>query len=143
MAAPAIIDRFSHSIDDKGRVVLPSAYREMYADGGVLSLRDDHLALYTNEGWAEFVDSLRDLLTAGTISRDRFTVFTSMASSVKPDGQGRISLASHFREFVGLERDAVFCGAGTYLGLYPPATAPGADPVATRAALAELAGLPL
>ena len=37
----------------------------------------------------------------------------------------------------------VFCGAGTYLGLYPPATAPGADPVATRAALAELAGLPL
>ena len=47
-------DQFEHTIDDKGRLVLPAAYREAFVGGGFLTLLGDNAALFTSDGWEKY-----------------------------------------------------------------------------------------
>lgn len=114
-----LIDSFDHAIDGKGRIVLPSAFRDRFAGGAVLSSKSDHLACYTPDAWAEFLEVLRATRREGHLTRTEFNLIAGLSSSVKPDAQGRVMLSSRMRQSVGLEQNVIIQGADDYIAIYP------------------------
>ena len=101
---------FEHSLDDKGRVVLPSGFRSSLADSGVLAKLDDCIGLWTPEEFANVASLLQDKVREGQVSQDALRVFAADAATVKPDSQGRISIPQRLRDHSGLDRELIING---------------------------------
>jgi MraZ protein len=101
---------FEHSLDDKGRVVMPSAFRSDLADGGVLAKLDDCIGLWTPEEFEKVATLLQEKVREGQVSQDALRVFAADAATVRPDSQGRISLPPRLREHSALERELIITG---------------------------------
>ena len=101
---------FEHSLDDKGRVVMPSAFRSDLADGGVLAKLDDCIGLWTPEEFEKVATLLQEKVREGQVSQDALRVFAADAAMVRPDSQGRISLPPRLREHSALERELIITG---------------------------------
>ena len=115
---------YDHTVDPKGRVVVPATFRDDFRNGGHLSLRRDHIALYDPAGWDAFMTRLRELRDSGAISRPRFNQLMALSSPIAPDSQGRFGLPPRLRESAGITSNAVFVGVDDYLAIHSPATAP-------------------
>ncbi|MFP4511896.1 MAG: division/cell wall cluster transcriptional repressor MraZ [Acidimicrobiales bacterium] len=101
---------FEHSLDDKGRVVLPSTFRSALAEGGVLAKLDDCIGLWTPEEFEKVASLLQDKVREGQVSQDALRVFAADAATVRPDSQGRISIPPRLREHSGLDRELIING---------------------------------
>lgn len=107
---------FEHSIDDKGRLSIPSRYREILRQrrerGLVLVdlLFDTCIAAYPAKAWQQIEQSL---LAKGS-SDKRFREYTRLilARTVESpvDGQGRVLIPPQLRERAELRRDVVIVG---------------------------------
>lgn len=104
------VGTFEHSLDDKGRVVLPATFRSYLADRGFVSKLDGCLGLWTPEEFDSVASLLRDRVREGQVGQEALRVFAADAAEVRPDSQGRISLPQRLRDFAGLERDLVING---------------------------------
>ena len=102
---------YEHGLDDKGRMVLPSKMRAHLGESGYLAMLDRCLGLWTQEGFAEVADGMRERMSAGELPMDSFRLFTAYAAEVSPDGQGRIVVPPVLRDYAGLGREAVVVGA--------------------------------
>jgi MraZ protein len=109
-------DQFEHTIDDKGRMVLPAAYRESFVRGGFVVLLGDSAALFTDEGWEKY---RRKLAMSGEFTRRQLQVLYSSASPFVPDAQNRIVLNARVRARAGLGREVVIVGSGSHAAIYP------------------------
>ena len=105
------VGTFEHSLDDKGRVVLPATFRSHLADRGFVSQFDACLGVWTEEGFADVAKRLTEKIREGLAPQDAMRAFSANAAEVKPDSQGRILLPHRLREFAGLDRDVVVIGA--------------------------------
>jgi MraZ protein len=139
-------DTFEHTIDGKGRLVLPASYRSAFDDGGVLTFLGEYAALFTPDGWDTY---RRKLQQAGTFTRLELQYLFSFVSPFRPDGQHRITLSPRLRDKAGIERDVTLVGSGSHVAVYPrevwagieaavEAPAPGADQAALVAKIHEL-----
>jgi MraZ protein len=130
-----LISRFLLTIDDKGRLVLPSAHRGRYEEGAILSPKTDHIAIYEPSEWDHFVEQLRAHRIAGEIDREAFNWITMNAADPRPDSAGRILIPAWMREQMGLEKEVMIGGNHEYLGIYHADYVSTVDPsVASRAA---------
>lgn len=105
------VGTFEHSLDEKGRVVLPAVFRHHLAERGFLSQYDQCLGLWTPEAFEEVARRLTERVRAGEASQLALRAFSANAHEVKPDSQGRIVIPERLREFAGLDRDVVIIGA--------------------------------
>lgn len=105
------VGTFEHSLDDKGRVVLPATFRTALADKGFLSQFDACLGLWTEAGFAEVAQRLTEKIREGAAPQDARRAFAANAHEVRPDGQGRITIPQRLRDFAGLDREVVVIGA--------------------------------
>ena len=105
------VGKFEHSLDEKGRVVLPSTFRVQLVDKGFLSQWDRCLGLWTEEDFFDGADRLTEKVREGATSLYAVRAFAANAHEVKPDSQGRIMLPQRLRDFAGLTRDVVIIGA--------------------------------
>ena len=112
------LGQFEHTIDDKGRLVLPAAYRAALADGGFVSFLGRYPALFTEPGWDKYRRRLED---SGAFSRTQLQYVLSFTSPFRPDSQHRVGLGAKLREVAGLEREVTIVGSGTHAALYPRA----------------------
>ena len=109
------LGEYQHSIDQKGRVILPAKFREELADGMVIAMGlDKCLFVYTPAEWAKLEDSIREM---PLISNQNARAFTrrllSGATKGAPDKQGRVSLPQNLRDFAGISKDVVVIGVGS------------------------------
>ncbi len=105
--------RYNHTIDPKGRLSIPSKYREILGDEFVVSKgMDGCLFLYANEDWKVFEQKLASLPLINEEARQFARFFLSGAMYVTVDKQGRILMPQDLRDFAGLEKDVVLAGAG-------------------------------
>ncbi len=105
------VGTFEHSVDEKGRLVLPALFRHHLADRGFLSQYDQCIGLWTPEGFEAVAARLTERVRAGEASQFALRAFAANAHEVKPDSQGRIMIPERLREFAGLQRDVVIIGA--------------------------------
>jgi MraZ protein len=104
------VGRFEHSLDGKGRLVLPAAFRADLRGGGVLAPWDRCLALWTPQGFDEAAQAMKLKVSSSDQDMDVMRLFFSEARSVEPDGQGRFVIPEEHRALAGLVRDTVVNG---------------------------------
>jgi len=101
---------YNHTIDNKGRSILPSKFRETLGEDFVLTQGlDGCLFVYPNDEWMNFVSQLKSL-PGSKDARQLQRYFMAGAANCEVDKQGRFLIPSKLREQAGLEKDIVFVG---------------------------------
>jgi MraZ protein len=107
------LGQYQHSLDEKGRVILPAKFRGQL-EGGAYMARglDGCVCVYPTDEWERVSNNMRELATRGTQERQAARSFFAGAAEVTPDRQGRVAVPVHLRDFAGLslERDVVVAG---------------------------------
>ena len=113
------------TIDNKGRLAIPTAYRELVARecGNRLVLTyspfdEGCLYLYPMPVWEQVRDQVNRLPRTKAKSRLLQLKLVGAAAFVDPDGSGRISIPASQRSAVGIERKAVLLGMGDKFELW-------------------------
>ena len=112
------VGTYEHSLDGKGRLVLPSKFRVRLPDGGFLSTHANGVALWPPAAFEEMVARLTDQVRAGTTDPDVVLGVTMNAEEVVPDAQGRILLPPRLRELAGLAGDVVVLGVSDHIQIW-------------------------
>ncbi|MBR6470035.1 MAG: division/cell wall cluster transcriptional repressor MraZ [Lachnospiraceae bacterium] len=102
---------YNHTIDAKGRLIIPAKFREELGEAFVITNGNDGcLNIYTWEAWETFLEKLL-LLPGNEDKRKMVRALVSQADSVELDKQGRILIPNTLRERAGLIKDVVLAGA--------------------------------
>ena len=102
---------YNHTIDAKGRLIIPSRFRDLLGEEFVLTRGlDGCLSIYPMDEWAAFEEKLRALPLTNKNARTFSRFFVAGATSCELDKQGRILVPATLREFAGLEKDVVLTG---------------------------------
>ena len=102
------VGTFEHGLDEKGRLILPSAFRDAFATGGYLtkSLEGCLALMGEAEFQAQYEHRMR-LASAGRVARNAARAFMAGSVPIVPDKQGRIAIPAKLREFADLDRTCV------------------------------------
>ena len=113
------MSEYSHTIDAKGRLIIPSKFRETLGDEFVVSKgMDGCLFVYANADWNAFEQKLTSLPLTNKQARQFARFFLAGAASVELDKQGRILLPASLREFAGLDKDVVLVCVGSRIEIW-------------------------
>src|SRR3712207_5749385 len=87
------LGEFQHTLDPKGRVILPSAFREQLKEGLVMTVGlDNCLTVHAVNDWHRVVAGLRSLRSTDRRERSFARMITASAHPETPDRQGRITI---------------------------------------------------
>jgi MraZ protein len=106
------------TIDDKGRLAIPVAYRDLVARAGnrlVVAYNPYEagcLWLYPEAGWEKVRDQVMALPNAKRVHRNLQLKLVGAATPVEPDGNGRVLVPSSHRNAAGIDKKAVLLGMG-------------------------------
>jgi len=116
------VGRFEHTLDAKGRVILPARFRSTFEQGGFLTKhREGCLALWTPGEFQRQMQTMAERSEVGGRSgRNRARVWASTSTEVEVDRQGRMAIPGYLREFAGLESDVLVHGAIDRVELWSP-----------------------
>ena len=112
------------SVDDKGRLAIPTAYRDAVARGGnrlVVTYNPYEsgcLWLYPESAWQQVRDQVNALPNAKRVHRNLQLKLVGAATVVEPDGNGRVTLPPTHRAAAGLDKKAVLLGMGNKFELW-------------------------
>jgi len=105
------LGEYRHSLDAKGRLILPMDFRGPLADGAVIGIGQHNcLVVYTPEEWTRVAEEIRQLSKEGEAQLDGARAFFAGAREVKPDAQGRVPIAPDQRAYASLDREVVVAG---------------------------------
>ncbi|MFO1518099.1 MAG: division/cell wall cluster transcriptional repressor MraZ [bacterium] len=106
--------RFENTIDSKGRISVPSKFREVlsahYDERLIITNFDGCLWAYPVKEWQAIEEKVSSLPQFKAEVRALQRVFISAASECPLDKQGRILIPPSLREYAGIEREVVFVG---------------------------------
>lgn len=113
------MSEYNHTIDAKGRLIIPSKFRETLGEEFVISKgMDGCLFVYANDDWAAFEQKLTSLPMTNKEARKFARFFLAGAAQVELDKQGRILLPAALREFAELDKDVVLVGVGSRIEIW-------------------------
>lgn len=113
------IGEYNHTIDAKGRLIIPSKFREALGDEFVVTKgMDGCLFVFDNSEWQAFEKKLHGLPMIDREARQFTRFFLAGAASVEVDKQGRILIPAVLREFAGITKDAVLVGVGSRVEIW-------------------------
>ncbi len=102
--------QYNHTIDAKGRLIVPAKYREQLGEAFVITNGNDGcLNIYTEEAWEAVLEKLQLLPN----SRDKRVLtrrLVSQANTVEVDKQGRRLIPPTLRDHAGHTKDIIFAG---------------------------------
>ena len=102
---------YSHSIDAKGRLIIPSKFREILGEDFVITKgMDGCLFLYPNNEWEIFKEKMRTLPLINKNARDIERFFFGSTVEGGYDKQGRVLISTPLRKYAQLEKDVVLIG---------------------------------
>ncbi|MDO4519291.1 MAG: division/cell wall cluster transcriptional repressor MraZ [Eubacteriales bacterium] len=102
---------YNHTIDAKGRLIIPAKFRELLGEEFVLTKGlDGCLNIYSYNEWHAFEEKLAKLPLTDKNARTFKRFFVAGAAACELDKQGRILVPQTLREFAGLAKDVVLTG---------------------------------
>ncbi|MBK5229189.1 MAG: division/cell wall cluster transcriptional repressor MraZ [Actinobacteria bacterium] len=112
---------FRHSIDAKGRLIVPSSLREPLGRTVRLSRwLDNCIAVWSEEGWDRIVGQLQEQGRSNPKARRFVRQFTSSTSPEEIDKQGRVSVSQKLRDLAGIDKSTTVIGALDHVELWDP-----------------------
>jgi len=113
------LGEYTHTIDDKGRLTIPSKFRGDMASGLVVTRGfDQNLMVFPLTGWQDLAERILSRpMTDESVRTFRRRVFSG-AVDLLPDRQGRIVIPAYLREFAGIDGEVVVAGMYNYLEIW-------------------------
>jgi len=113
------IGEYTHTMDAKRRVSLPSPFRDELDDNVVLTRGlDSCIFLFPQQAWQEIADELAGLSFGDADSRGLNRFLLAGAREVSIDKSGRILVPDFLAEFASLDKDVVFTGVHSRIELW-------------------------
>lgn len=113
------IGEYSHNLDDKGRLAIPSKFRNSLKKGAVVTRGlDNCLFLYTRNEWSVLAEKLAALPISQSKARAFARLMLAGAMDVEIDKQGRIILPEYLRVFAQMKKTVVIAGLYSRLEIW-------------------------
>jgi len=110
---------YSHSIDNKSRLIIPAKIREELGDKFAITKGlDGCLLMYPKDEWESFVMKLQSLPASRKDTREIKRFYLGGAYETDFDKQGRIQLPANLMKYAGIENEAVFVGVGNHAEIW-------------------------
>lgn len=110
---------YNHTVDTKGRVIVPSKFREQLGEEFVVTKGlDGCLFVYDNTEWRALEEKLHALPLTNANARKFSRFFLAGATTCEVDKQGRILLPSVLRDFAKIDKEAVLVGVGSRIEIW-------------------------
>ena len=105
---------YQHSVDEKGRLIVPAKFRDTLGEKFVVTKGlDNCLFVYPQAEWSNLEAKLKALPLTSANARAFARFMFSGATEVEVDKQGRINLPQNLRDHAKLDRDVLVIGVNT------------------------------
>lgn len=102
---------YHHTLDEKNRLTIPSKLRDNLSGSFVITKGlENCLFIYKNEDWEKITNKLTTLPFTKKDARNFMRFFTSGATNLEFDKQGRIGLTSNLLDYAHIEKECVIIG---------------------------------
>ena len=120
--AMAFVGTHEHSLDVKGRLVLPAKFRSHFSGDAYLTISEyaGCIALWTPEGFDAMAARLKEQVRNGEVEAQAYRALAPSSVLVRPDAQGRVMISERLREYASLEHEVVVCGALDRIEIWNP-----------------------
>lgn len=116
------LGQYQHSLDDKGRLTIPSAFRDALGAGAFISQGfDKNLMVMGADYFGLVYDRLNSMNITDPAARLLRRLVLSSAYQVDVDKAGRILLPPRHRQFLAIDSEATLVGQGEYFEIWSPA----------------------
>ena len=116
------LGQFQHTLDEKGRLMIPARYRELLAAGAFITQGFDKcLMVMTDAYFAQVYDRINSMNLADPTARLLRRLILSNAYPVEVDRVGRILIPGNLRQGIELNGEAIVAGQGDYFEVWNPA----------------------
>ena len=113
------IGEYHHSVDDKGRLIIPSKFRDELGTKFIITRGIENcLFVYSLESWEKIVNKLETLPFTKKDARAFIRFFLSGASEAEFDKQGRINITSPLISYANITKECVVIGTGDRLEIW-------------------------
>jgi MraZ protein len=114
-----LLGEYQHSLDEKGRLIIPAKFREDLGENFVITRGlDNCLFAYPLSQWKVIEEKVKELPTSQAETRAFVRMFFSGAVEAELDKQGRIIIPQHLREHARVERDVYVIGVSTKVEIW-------------------------
>ena len=111
--------KYKHTVDEKGRLFVPSKLREELGNTFYVTLGLDHcLSVYTESGWQAILDKYNAL---PIVQARKMRFLFANAAKCEPDKQGRFLIPAELRQYAGLSNEVTFIGQGGHAEIWDSA----------------------
>ena len=121
MALLAFSGSFDHSLDGKGRVIIPASFREALGEDFTLTINPNKtaVAIYPKAVWDQQLERLSHInpMDKVGLQYERYVMSVSFSGN-SMDAQGRVLIPAKLRAKIGLTRDIVFVGVNRYIEIW-------------------------
>ncbi|OBR64995.1 cell division/cell wall cluster transcriptional repressor MraZ [Paenibacillus oryzae] len=105
------LGEYQHSIDEKGRLIIPSKFREALGPTFIATRGlDNCLFVYPMSEWSVLEQKLKSLPLMKSDARAFTRFFFSGATECELDKQGRVNIPAHLRDYAKLDKDCMVLG---------------------------------
>ena len=114
-----LIGEYEHSLDAKGRLIMPAKFREDLGEKFIITKGlDGCLFAFSSTEWAKFEEKLSTLPISNKDARAFTRFFFAGAMDCELDKQGRFLISSNLREFAGLIKDVKIIGMNSRVEIW-------------------------
>ena len=114
-----LIGEYEHSLDVKGRIIMPAKFRDDIGDKFIVTKGlDGCLFAFSKEEWTKFEEKLSILPISNKDARAFTRYFVAGAIDCELDKQGRFLISSNLREFAGFTKDVVIVGMNSRIEIW-------------------------
>ena len=114
------IGEHKQKMDTKGRVVVPSKFRDELGNQVVVTkgLGEQCLYAFSRESWEKVVNKLEELPMTNMKVRNFNRFFLAGANNLEADKLGRVLVSSALREYALLDKEVVWVGVGNRMEIW-------------------------
>lgn len=113
------IGEYKHNLDSKGRIIIPSKFREELHTTFILTRGlDGCLTIYSLKQWEKLFEEVNKLPTTKKAARQYVRMLTSTATECTLDSQGRIQVPQFLSKPVNITKECVVIGANDHIEIW-------------------------
>lgn len=117
------IGEYQHNLDAKGRIIIPSRFRDELHTTFILTRGlDGCLTIYSLKQWEKMFEEINKLPTTKKAARQYVRMLTSTASECTLDNQGRIQIPTFLSKPVNITKECVVIGANDHIEIWDKTT---------------------
>ena len=114
-----LIGEYEHSLDVKGRLIMPVKLRNDIGEKFIITKGlDGCLFVFSQTEWSNFESKLKELPLTNKNARDFVRFFLSGATECEIDKQGRFLIVNNLRTYANIEKEVIIIGVGTRIEIW-------------------------